>query len=76
MIYHPLAIGIGCVVVLLIYISYYCWRIKSYEHWEPTQEDIDREVRLIQLEKEHFGHIIMFHDRQSKEYKKWLKGLK
>jgi hypothetical protein len=68
--------AVGLVIFTLAYIGYYCWRIASYKHWEPSKEDIDREIRLIQLEREHFGHPIMFHAQQTKEYKKWLESLK
>lgn len=73
--YHPIAFGIGLIVGLLIYISYYCWRIRSYTNWEPTPEDIDKEIKLMQLEKEQFGHIVPYYGRYTKEYKKWLEDL-
>jgi hypothetical protein len=76
MTYHPVVFGIGFVVGLLIYISYYCWHIKSYENWEPTREEIANEIKLMQLEKEHFGHSVPYYDRHTREYKKWLESLK
>jgi hypothetical protein len=67
---------IGFILGTLIYVSILCGRIYSYKDYSPTEEDIKRECKLMELEKEHFGHIAMFHERQTKEYKKWLKGLK
>lgn len=66
---------IGLIILFgtLIYIGYYCYRIDSYEHWSPSEEDIKHERKIMLLEKNHYGRYLMHYETQNKEYQQWRK---
>lgn len=70
---HPLLISLVIITLTFTYIVIYLWRLKRYENYSPSQEDIDHEVKLIELERKSFGRPTLYAFRQSKEYKDWFK---
>ena len=41
-----------------------------------TDSDIKKERKLMELEKLHFGHYILYHERQTREYQIFLRAVK
>jgi len=63
------------VVAFLSFIAYVYWQVDKVKYYQPTEAEIAAERRIMTAEKRHFGRYQLYHERQTKEYKQWLKNL-
>ena len=74
--YFALRFALGFLIVILGSILWLLSRIDRQKNWSPTEQDIKRERAIMDLEKKHFGRYQSYYERQSKEYKDWLRSNK